>query len=90
MPADLVSALLALVGVLGPDGVGVAARDERQLGEARHALLGPVLEQRAVAVPVAGDDPRGRVAHLVDQRVPQPVSRVEDLDKAKTGITLTI
>ena len=50
MPVDPAAAVLALVRVLGPDDVAVAAGDEGELGEALHAAAGPVLPHRAVAV----------------------------------------
>lgn len=43
MPVDPAAAVLALIRVLGPDDVRVAARDERELGEAAGATAGPVL-----------------------------------------------
>ena len=77
--ADAVPALDTAVGVLGVDLVAVAPVDHGQLREARHRLLGPGAPQRPVPVPVAGDDPAGGVAHLVDQGVPQPVPAVYHL-----------
>ena len=55
----------------------MAPCDDGELGEGGHGASRPVLEQRSVAVGVAGYDPGGRVTHLVNHRVPEPVWRVE-------------
>ena len=77
MPADCVSASGALVLELGPDVVAVAAVDDGQLTECRPGLVAPGLPDGTVAVPVPRHDPGGRVAKLVDQGVPYPVSTVQ-------------
>ena len=72
-----VGATLLPVGVLCPDDIVVAPCDDGELGEGGHGASRPVLEERTVAIGVAGYDPGGRVTHLVNQRVPQSVRRVE-------------
>ncbi len=57
--------------------------DDGKLGEALQGLLGPGAPERPVSVPIAGYDPGGRVAHLVDQRVPQSIPAVYHLAKAQ-------
>jgi hypothetical protein len=56
--------------------------DDGKLGEALQGLLGPGAPERPVPVPVPGYDPGGRVAHLVDQGVPQSIPAVYHLAKA--------
>ena len=70
-----VLAALALVLELVGDGVGVAAGDHGQLGVCQRGLAGVDLPDAAVAVPDAVEHPDRSVAHLMDQRVPQPICR---------------
>ena len=77
--ADAVAALDAPVGVLGLDLVAVASVDHWQLRESSHGLLCPGPPQWTMTISVAGDDPAGGVAHLVDQGVPQSIRRVNHL-----------
>ena len=57
----------------------MAPGDDGELGEGGHGASRPILEERPVAVGVAGYDPRGSVTHLVHHRVSEPVRRVEHL-----------
>ena len=54
MATEGVSALVALIVVLEPDGVVVTPGDDGQLTEGVHGLLGPTLPDGAVSLPVAG------------------------------------
>ena len=64
------------VSVLCPDFIAVASGDNGELGERGHGASRPVLEERTVAIGVAGYDPGGRVTHFVNHRVSEPVRRV--------------
>ena len=53
--------------------------DDGELGKRNHGASRPVLEERTVTVRVARYDPGGRMTHLVNQCVSEPVRRVEHL-----------